>query len=645
MKRLFPNGLHSKSGFLAATNTRTTMKNHPLHYAGIPVVAALVMTCGSVHGQTSKFTYQGKLSDGGVPANGSYEIKFGLADALSGGSVFSTLTKDPVTVSDGVFTVELDYGTAPFIGFNRWIEISVRPSGSADPFEVLSPRQPLTSTPYAMHAGSVNASGLIGQVTDANLAATFSSPRSFTSPSNIFHGSGANLTALNATNLSTGTLADGRLSSNVALLNRSPQAFTGFTNSFSGNLGIGTPTPGGRLHVRGGGLSDDGKLIAETTGGDFGPQLRLKHSGAGGEDWVLVSNGPINQGGVGNFGIVQASTALSRLFIKGNGNVGLGTENPGSKLVVGGDANASTQQLVLQGSSDPDKQLLIGYNTTDNYGSIQPIEQGVGVKNLVLNRDGGKVGIGAAPDSNNSVLSATSTSPFQLDLGGPGGTTSGKMMRLGYNQTGDFSEIMSVHSGVSFKNLVLLKDGANVGIGNTNPGSKLTVAGTIESTNGGVKFPNGTVQTTAAIGSTTEYLKFGPGSFVSAVGTGQVANDWDRGVRFVSGSSTDQLIAPVHLPVGARILSMTVYINDTVATNLRFEVLKKVNGNFGANSTAFDFTFATSAGYVNQTFTPASPEVINNTQSYALLISASGGSWPLNTSLAVNNVVIAWDRP
>jgi len=38
----------------------------------------------------------------------------------------------------------------------------------------------------------------------------------------------------------------------------------------------------------------------------------------------------------------------------------------------------------------------------------------------------------------------------------------------------------------------------NVGIGNTNPQSKLTVAGRVESTTGGFKFPDGTTQTTAA---------------------------------------------------------------------------------------------------------------------------------------------------
>ena len=42
----------------------------------------------------------------------------------------------------------------------------------------------------------------------------------------------------------------------------------------------------------------------------------------------------------------------------------------------------------------------------------------------------------------------------------------------------------------------------NVGIGTTTPDSPLTVAGVIESTSGGIKFPDGTVQTTAATGST-----------------------------------------------------------------------------------------------------------------------------------------------
>ena len=59
----------------------------------------------------------------------------------------------------------------------------------------------------------------------------------------IFNGNGSGLTALNAASLASGTVADARLSANVALPNRSAQTFSGGTNSFTGNVGIGTTTP------------------------------------------------------------------------------------------------------------------------------------------------------------------------------------------------------------------------------------------------------------------------------------------------------------------------------------------------------------------------------------------------------------------
>ena len=52
----------------------------------------------------------------------------------------------------------------------------------------------------------------------------------------------------------------------------------------------------------------------------------------------------------------------------------------------------------------------------------------------------------------------------------------------------------------------VFRESGNVGIGTTTPGQKLSVAGTIESTTGGVKFPDGTTQTTAGGGSAAETL-------------------------------------------------------------------------------------------------------------------------------------------
>jgi hypothetical protein len=52
--------------------------------------------------------------------------------------------------------------------------------------------------------------------------------------------------------------------------------------------------------------------------------------------------------------------------------------------------------------------------------------------------------------------------------------------------------------------VLVLRNNGNAGIGTLNPGSRLTVVGVIESTSGGIKFPDGTVQTSASVGSAVD---------------------------------------------------------------------------------------------------------------------------------------------
>ena len=61
-------------------------------------------------------------------------------------------------------------------------------------------------------------------------------------------------------------------------------------------------------------------------------------------------------------------------------------------------------------------------------------------------------------------------------------------------------------SGVGTSTGLIIDQSNNVGIGTTDPGEKLTVTGTIESTTGGVKFPDGTLQTTAPSAPTIEVI-------------------------------------------------------------------------------------------------------------------------------------------
>jgi hypothetical protein len=65
------------------------------------------------------------------------------------------------SVSDGLFTVQLDFGSNAFTGDARWLQISVRcPAGSGD-WTTFTDRQELTATPYALFAA--NADYLDGQ--------------------------------------------------------------------------------------------------------------------------------------------------------------------------------------------------------------------------------------------------------------------------------------------------------------------------------------------------------------------------------------------------------------------------------------------------------------------------------------------------
>ncbi len=99
------------------------------------------------------FTYQGRLTDADDPANGTYDFRFVVYDAAIGGSqVGDIVIQEDVTVTGGFFAVELDCGSAVFTGDPRYLEIGVRAGDSTGGFTLLSPRQPLLPTPYAMHA-------------------------------------------------------------------------------------------------------------------------------------------------------------------------------------------------------------------------------------------------------------------------------------------------------------------------------------------------------------------------------------------------------------------------------------------------------------------------------------------------------------
>src|SRR6266496_3426674 len=140
-------------------------------------VILVLVSVNAVSAQTSAFTYQGKLSDGASPANGNYDMQFKLFDTATvgtGAQQGPTITNASVPVTTGIFTVQLDFGAGAFAGPPRFLEISVRLMGSPDPYTLLSPRQPVTSTPYSVRSlnssvADVLSSACVGCVTSTQI--------------------------------------------------------------------------------------------------------------------------------------------------------------------------------------------------------------------------------------------------------------------------------------------------------------------------------------------------------------------------------------------------------------------------------------------------------------------------------------------
>ena len=78
----------------------------------------------SVHAQGTAFTYQGQLFDNGVAANGNYAMQFTLyTNSTTMFVSVGPLTIAPIPVSNGLFTVLLDFGPGEFTGPPRWLQI------------------------------------------------------------------------------------------------------------------------------------------------------------------------------------------------------------------------------------------------------------------------------------------------------------------------------------------------------------------------------------------------------------------------------------------------------------------------------------------------------------------------------------------
>ncbi len=453
------------------------------------VIAALGLVVASPVVQAlplgTAFTYQGRLADDGSPAEGLYNFAFSLwDDPLAGNQIGplllfeSGMGNGPINVTDGLFTVEIDFGAAAFSGQARWLEITVNGM-------LLSPRQRVSPAPFALALPGLYT---LETATTPNVIGGFDGNEVTAEAVGATIGGGGAASFSNRVADDFGTVGGGE--NNQAGDNMGntlgathATASGGYGNTASGYVstvdgGI-LNTASGQGSAIGGGQNNAANNSYSTIGGGAGNMANGVQStvggGAGntaGGDVSAVAGGVNNTangysstiaGGDGNTINHHYSTIGGGNFNVANG---LGSTVPGGiNNMAGGStsfAAGNRAEAIHHGC------FVWGDSTNADFTST-------GVNQFLIRANGG-VGIGTAAPT--TALCVDPNGAGGIIVGGPnisaGGRTS---LDIGVSDVSDgYAYLRSIRSaGSSWGDLILNPSGGNVGIRRTEPAHPLHV--------------------------------------------------------------------------------------------------------------------------------------------------------------------------
>lgn len=448
------------------------------------------------------FTYQGRLADGANAATGLYDFGFSVWDSVgpAGTQIGATLTLAAVPVTNGTFTTTLDFGDGVFDGNARWLGVSVKTNGAAS-YSPLSPRQPLTASPYSLFAPSAGAAAsatTAGTATTANgvannavTAAGIASGQVVKSINTLHDAvtlaAGANATlAPSGQTLTLSTPTDWHIGGNagtspglnfIGTTDNQPLEFwvnnsralrleplgisVNVIGGFSGNA-----AQGGAQGVAIGGGGSTG--FPNTAGGNFSTIAGgFNNQVGGGASYSAISGGVNNQissnvfygiieGGIGNqiSGASNSTYAAQSSFIGGgSGNM---IEAYGyDSSILGGSANR------LQ--YDVDWAVIVG-----------------GSQNIIgTNADYSAIGGGYSNAISKNAEFATIAGGYLNVAGQSYAFAAGNRAKANHLGTFVWADSQSADFISSGANQFLIRAGGNVGINKTNPATALDVNGVV----------------------------------------------------------------------------------------------------------------------------------------------------------------------
>ena len=465
-----------------------TLKKHLFAFLALAVFSTLHTQLTTAHAQGTAFTYNGRLNDGGAVANGNYDLRFTLYDAVTNGAVFGALTNTATGISNGLFTVMLDFGSV-FNGTNYWLELAARTNGGGA-FSPLSPRQSITPTPYAIYsanAGSATTAttaGTANSVAAANLTGTLGNAQLANNTITLNPGTGLNgggsvalggavAVALSNTTVTPGTFTRANLTVDQQGRITAASSDSAIDLASGGVMGVLPVGNGGTGASTAAGALTNLHAASLTASNTFSGVNALTNASN-------IFNGTFTGNGAGLTNLNVTATNLNAVAKTGdtmsgtlnlptnglvagtsqliltNGNVGIGTPTPASKL----DVNGTVTAISFTGSGDG----LTGVPWSGIAG--KPLNISGITASSPLSSSGGttpNINIAIANGSQAGALAAGDWSAFNGKLSGSG--TLGYLPKFTASGTMSNSAIFSDVSG-------------NVGIGTASPGTTLDVNGT-----------------------------------------------------------------------------------------------------------------------------------------------------------------------
>jgi hypothetical protein len=449
------------------------------------------------------FTYQGQLKDGSLPANGTYDLQFTLHTVQTGGEALGTLVSQRLLINNGLFKVELDFGGVVAAGRDHWLEVAVRPSDGGEAYAVLSPRQKLTSTPYAIFAqqerwGLIGVPvGYAGDLEMATVSGDKAEDPKVGEPAIKSDDS----TKREATAAMTATVAADSLANTNFIAKFDAAGNATLKSSMYDNgtgVGIGSLSPTAPLHIEG--LNDQqfrivdrktsGRNWAFATGHNTLGDFVFLDATANKNVWRVMPgvSGPfvIEQRAVG-IGITNPTNMLS---VAGggdfSGNLGIGTAAiPTAKLHIENGAGESMLRIVdkrtagrnwlfATGHNNPGDFVFLDVTGNANVWRVMPGNNGAYV---IDNR---RVGIGTAtPETQLHVAGAGDQSITVSSTDSLASQT--RLIAVTSNGRTEsqlqFRSRFSLVAPLAGQALMSILENGNVGVGTADPQAKLDIRG------------------------------------------------------------------------------------------------------------------------------------------------------------------------